>query len=246
MLIQEARERIASLEQRIESFVREEKRTGGIERDAKADEYMLYVQFESGIPNKISLDVRAIARDLRDALDHAVYASAVAISGGDPKRTKFLTADTEEGIKDDIGRGRCRDVHPDIVALMIAEGAHQAGNRTLWALNQFRNQNTHKAVTLAALDSGGLGIQSANIRYLRWQGMSEWRSTTRCLYFLRFTGDSKFDLQVDPMVEIRLHESLGLAGEAAGLALLKIAAEVERVVDAIQTETARILRERGG
>lgn len=244
MLIQEAREGISRLEERIEAFLRSEKRSGGVERDPKTGDQLLYIQFESDIPPKISLDVRAVTRDLRDALDHAVYASAVAVSGGEPKRTKFLAADTPEGIQGDIRRGRCNDVHPDIVGFMEREGAHQAGNRTIWALNQFRNDNTHKAVTLSAIESSGFGIGNGSGSFKMISTMSEWRSTIRRLYFARCSADSKFNFQIDPMVEIRMHKSLRLSQEAAVPALGKIADEVKRIVMAIEAETVRILTER--
>lgn len=241
MLINDAEERISSLEQIIKAFVGHEGRAFGSEFDAKSGKHRLYVQFPTPVPAKIRMEIRAVARDLRDALDHAVYASAISISGGNPLKTKFLVADTPDGIQQEIARNRCKDVHDDIVAYMVEENACEAGNKTIWSLNQFRNVNSHRVVSLSSAGSAGVGINHLE-GGATFDVFSEWHSTSRRLYYaaVKPTG-SQLNLQIRPEVEIRIHPQFGLGERSATIELRDLVAEVARIVREIEGETARIL-----
>lgn len=241
MLIESAGERISGLEQIIEAFVGHEGRTQGVEIDLNTGKHLLYVQYPTAIPRKIRLEIRGVAQDLRDALDHAVYASSVTLFGGDPDRTKFLVADDKDGIQDDIKRNRCKDVHEDIVTLMKRENACKTGNRAIWALNQFRNPNTHRAVALANAGAGGFEIRRLRSEGLTLESMDEWRSTSRRLYFARIKPHgSKYEISMSPTVELRIHPKFALGDRPATTVLKDAIAEVTRLTDAIETETIRI------
>jgi hypothetical protein len=242
MLIDDAEERIAGLEKIIEAFVGHQDRAISSEFDAKSGKHLLYVQYPTAIPPKISMDIRGIARDLRDALDHAVYASSVTIFGGDPAKTKFLVADTPDGIQQDIKRHRCKDVHEDIVALMVKENATEAGNPAIWSLNKFRNHSSHRVIGLANAGSGGVGINSAR-GGLTFDSMNEWRSTSRRLYFakIRLHGP-ELELNISPTVEVRTHPQFGLGNVPAPVGLRNVVSEVRRLVREIKDETTNVVR----
>lgn len=241
MLIESAEERITGLEQIIKAFIGHEGRTYGAEFDLKAGKHSLYVQYPVDIPRKISVEIRAVALELRDALDHTVYASSVTLFGGDPDKTKFLVADTEEGIQHDIKRNRCKDVHENVVALMVRENACKTGNRTIWSLNQFRNRNSHRVVSLASAGVGGIGIGRLRSDGLTLQTMNEWRSTSRRLYYARIEArGSNFELDIHPTIGVRIHPRFGFGDRPANIELRTASAEVRRLLDLIETETIRI------
>lgn len=240
LLIDEAEEYITRIETGAKAFIYNQGNTGGIDVHPKTREKLLYVQFPTDIPTRISMDVRVAARELRDALDHAVYASAVTLLGGDPKRTKFLVADEASGISDDIKRGRCKDVHEEIIAIMVNEAAHKTGNRTLWALNNLRNNNTHKVVSLANTGAHGFDIVNGTMDGTI-STMSEWRSTRRRLYFVRFSPDSKFDFQASPTIDICLQKVYGFGDEPVTEVLRRALGHVRRIVEEIEAATSRIL-----
>ncbi len=240
MLIDDAEERISSLENIIEAFIHHEGRTFRSEFDIKTGKHLLYVQYPIPIPPKISMEIRAVARDLRDALDHAVYASSVSIFGGDPHKTKFLVADTEDGIKQEINRNRCKDVHKDIIALMVNENACEAGNPAIWSLNQFRNKNTHRVVSLANATSGAMGIGSMK-GGITFNSMSEWRSTSKRLYYAKIRPHSQnFEVDISPTAEISTHPQFGLGSRPAPVELRNAATEVRRLVGKLEARTIRI------
>lgn len=241
MLFEDANERIAGLEGIITAFTGHDGRTYGSDFDAKNGKHLLYVQFPISIPLKIRIEIQAIARGLRDALDHAVYSSAIAIFGGEPTKTKFLVADTPEGIQEDIKRNKCKDVHRDIIAYMVHENACETGNKTIWSLNQFRNKNSHRVVSPANAGAAGFGINHMS-GAATFDSMNEWRSTSRRLYYAKVTPHGKeLNLDINPLVEIHIHSQFGLGQKSAVQELRIVASEVARIIGRIENETARVL-----
>lgn len=241
MLIDGAEDCISSLEKIIEAFAGHQGRTFGSEFDIKSGKYLLYVQYPIPIPQKISMDIRAVARDLRDALDHAVYASSVAIFGGNPKKTKFLVADKPEGIENDIKKNLCKDVHEDIVALMVKENVTENGNTAIWSLNKFRNKSSHRVVSPTNAESGGFGISTMR-GDMTFDSMNEWRSTSRRLYFAKIKPQSPdFEVNICPSVELRAHPEFGLGNVPAPVGLRNVATEVRRIVEELENTTKQII-----
>lgn len=243
ILLQEAKEHIARVELGAEAFLNNKGNIGGTEVDPKSGEILLYVQFASGIPMRINMDVKAAARDLRDALDHAVYASAVVISGGDPEKTKFLVADTTDGIQQAIKRRTCKDVHEDIIALMVKEDACETGNPTIWTLNKLRNRDTHKVISAAHLTSEGFKTQNGIID-AEFTLISEWRTTRNRVYFARCSAKSQFHVEIGPTLAVCFNRALNTSREPASTFLHRAADEVERIIGDIEKETLRIIADR--
>ena len=96
--------------------------------------YVHTVQFGKPLSPKLPVLMRKAVGSLRSALDQAVYASAITLgSRGRLVSTNFPFADTAQGLEGEIKR-KCRDVAPEIVALLRAFQPYQGGNVTLWTL----------------------------------------------------------------------------------------------------------------
>lgn len=238
-LLEEAADRIKSVEKLCDDFYLAPNRKGGCEIDQKTGDYLVFVQIDGGIPNRIGMEVRSTVRDLRDALDHAVFASAASLLSYEPEKTKFPVAISEDEFKKHLyGRG-CSDVHSKIKEVILDEKPFKDGNRTLWALNEIRNRNTHRVLTLTNLTSSGLGILDGRIKG-RIISISDWRSTRNRLYFCRLPRESEFDMRILPSLAICL-QSLFVPEDQPILEFLQNALkEVERIVDRISGETLQI------
>lgn len=242
LLIESAQLGIAELETEIESYVQQGRQNTGYELVSQTGEFLGYVQFPTPIPAKISMQIRSIAGDLRDALDHAVYASSVSIFGGEPENTKFLVAETEEKILKESKGKRFKAVHPDIVSFMIKENACRSGNSAVFSLSQFRNRNTHRAVLLANAGAGSIQLTKCK-GIASILAMSEWRTTSHRLYFVRFSVTGPiFNLSLRPTIEVRAHPRFGTGDKSATSWLASTLIEVGRICAEIEKRTHAILR----
>ncbi|WP_303827371.1 hypothetical protein [Asticcacaulis taihuensis] len=240
-LIEAAKEYLPVIEVGIESFLAKDNRTGVVDKDPKTEEHLIKVRFKKLIAKQIPLRIYDLAGYLRSALDQACYASAVCIKGGEPKKTKFLFANTIEGLTAEIKRGTCKDLHPEIIRFMEIVRPYEAGNKALWSLNKLRNKNQHRILCVANATATGFGINGGEIKKAILTPCSEWRPLHQELVFVRASPESEFRAQIDPTIIVELDKSLGFSHESAAHTLNNLVSEVESIVMGIKAETARIL-----
>jgi len=212
-------------------------------------EYVVKMVFREDIPDDLSAIAKDALSNLRDALDQAVYASAVAVNGGAPKRTKFLVGPTKDDIENDLRRKRYSDVPQDIIDLMWTFQPYEGGNPLLLPLNLVRNDSTHKylvpilhklgstSLTLSAVPTGGFHLVSMG-------GPEEWNEDRRELVLARLGTPPTAELELSAKLDVVLGGSDTLRKESATSFLDAAASEVERIIMAIEAETVRILNER--
>lgn len=240
LMIEGAKEHIACLKEGIEAFLSQDNWTGFVQVDPETGDHICAVQFKTDLPRRLPLEVYRITGPLRSALDQAAYASAVLTSGrDDPSRTKFIFGDTPEDLANEIKAGRCKDMHKDVIALMLAFEPHEAGNRPLWALNKMRNRSDHRVLSPCSATSGGLEILSGSLVGSATL-MSEWKATRRQLAFLRVRAGAKFNMRVVPTLNVMLNPIFRFPSRPAADVLDDLAGEVERIVMAMEAETLRI------
>ena len=86
-----------------------------------------------------------ILNALRSALDHAMYASVVALTGKEPTNSKFPFGDTEEKALTDVGRKGKNPCDPNIIQRALKfKPWRDNGNEPLWAINALRNIKNHQ------------------------------------------------------------------------------------------------------
>jgi hypothetical protein len=82
------------------------------------------------------------ANNLRSALDQTAYATALADGKLKPKKAYFPMAGSLEKL-DDVVKGRCADLRPEIIALFRTFHPYAGGNLWLAALNTLCNTQKH-------------------------------------------------------------------------------------------------------
>jgi hypothetical protein len=134
-------------------------------------------------------------------------------------------------------------VPSDMVEYLLAFEPHAEGNRLLWALNKLRNTKSHRILVpvIATLNPTFLGGSSPGVV----NSAPTWDSRTglfRTMVQLP-SGDYNFIVACSLRIEVQIGTG-PLSGEPAVGVFERLVSEVERIVSAIEAETARLLRER--
>ncbi|MER8453765.1 hypothetical protein NKG60_27960 [Mesorhizobium sp. M1428] len=246
-LIDHARDHIKDAEDRCRAFFEATPYTKVIDVDFEKREEIHKLRLSAKLPAKISAVVKDATGNLRDALDHAVFASAVAISGNvNPSDTGFPFAKDANGVTGELHGKRLRGNPPEIRPFLASLNPHETGNALLWSLNKIRNPNTHRVIIPvgAATIAGDASMNGFHIIGGLRFGYSRWHPTTNEVEFLRVGIGSIVNYQVDITSHVAFGDIETLRGKEIIGTLLAMATEVERIVSGIKAETARILRER--
>lgn len=241
LLLERARENIADLHTRIQSFFDRKPYAPVIDFDSETGQDVHKIRLTAKLPGSLSVVFKDVITNLRDALDHAVYGSAVALGRVNPKNTKFPFADSGAEFEGEIMA--LKDVPPVIRALLESFRPYKRGNETLWALNKLRNQKTHRIIVPLGVCSPGNEISVATMKIVppAQMGYSRWDATKNEVEYMRVGRGSECKYEVTVAFDVGIGDVPVLAGMPVIATLNGLAAEVERIVLAIEAETARIL-----
>ena len=246
-LIESARDHITDLKVRLDEFMKSGALDMIFEPDPQSSDQILKFKLLKPIPSRIKVRVFNVASELRASLDHAVYASAVALGTPDPRRTKFPFGDTAAQLEDDIARG-CRDVPIEILALARTFEPYEAGDKTLWGLNKLRNVKNHKrllqpspAVEFVDYDGNAVNpVGSGGDAVIRWL-KPVWNAAKQEIPLVAMPDGVHFEIKVKMRTDIAFDQAPGLQGRFVFGALNTLAGKIESIVMAIEAETLRII-----
>ena len=180
---------IEDLEKRLQEFLNERPWEYVIEFDPETGKDAHKFRYTKPIPS----DIPPIARDaiinLRDALDHMMYASAVALNGGDPENTKFPFSKTLNDLEKEIVGKKRSDVPWEIltVAKRFRPYREGDGDEGLHALNELRNVKVHRTIRPFATRASTVHVQGA---YFKGTGINlgtTWNGDKNELTYMRTT-----------------------------------------------------------
>ena len=247
MLISHAWDHIEDASTRITAFFEAKPYARVVDLDSEKNQEVHKARLTKRLPAKISAVVKDAAANLRDALDHAVYSSAVMLTGkSDPQHTGFPFAKDAKGVAGELGGKRLCGNPPEIRPVLASFNPYEGGNKLLWGLNQVRNPNTHRvivpvgAAALRQTSQGPGGVVNGTLMY----GYSRWDADKNEVEFLRITPGNNFQYEVRISFGVVFEEGGTLKGAPVIDTLKDIAAEVGRVVARIESETTQILAAR--
>lgn len=243
--INSARDHINDLDARLKAFFEGQRTPKVRDYDSDTGQDVYKVRLTGKISGKALTLAKNSFSDLRDALDHAVYASTVTLRPGtSPSRTAFPFADDAAGVHAKLNR-KLIDVPPEIRSFLEGLCPHKTGNPLLWALNDTRNTKTHRllvplgAVAVGHEIKGSAGVISGPARI----GYTDWDPAKNEVEYARMARGSTFDHEVNISFQVVFGDaSPTVAGQPAVATLHALASEVERIVGAIEAETERLLR----
>lgn len=201
-----------------------------------------FVRAKEAFPDEIGDLGDSAIDNLRAALDSACHDSAEVGGVHEPKSAYFPFADTPDQLENVI-KGRCRDLHPDIQELAKTFQPYKGGHRLLWAFNKARQSNQHKNLINLSLSTSALHLGetvvsgSGEIPIPRWD-----HEKHECV--LAYVHDGGSFKMKGGNLEFYLGfiDAGDLTGQPVIAALNRFASEVERIVMAIEAETARLFR----
>jgi hypothetical protein len=194
------------------------------------------------LPTVFDLLALEAVEHTRSALDHAAYATAVLAGKREPKACYFPIADSAAQLETDvIGRGRCKDIPPDILALFRELEPYQGGNgNPIWILNRLCNIGKHRLIMGVNLQSAYASIDPSILPPGSHVLPNVWDAEkNEIAYFSAPKGS-----QPEHDFPIAFYIAFGPIEPIEGLMaipILKYTAEiVARIIDAVEAEIRRI------
>ena len=243
--IASAREHVKALQQASRDFFALQPYADVIELDPTGTKKVHKIRVMQELPDRVFDLVDRTVSDLRVALDRSCYATC---ESSDAKHAFFPIADSLKGLMDVIGRGRCKDIKPEILAHLLSlepyKRIEDRGNDFIWAINRLNNTDKHRNI-----EPYGINSPFESHREISWSGNpnrgavefgSYWDSSKHELIVL--TADAGIDLTYDISVRfcIAFKDIDGLNGCAVIPFLQDALNEIERVVLSIEAEAIRL------
>jgi hypothetical protein len=144
-----AKEHIATLEGEVSAFFRAKPYSRVAEPDPKQPHLQIHkLRFTGDLPDQFSTMTSDALHNLRDALDNAGYALAVASGKTSPLNAAFPFGGSRDDFKKK-GLGRCKDIPEAFCRIFEAYGPYKGGNDFLWVLSKLAVIDKHKLLTVA-------------------------------------------------------------------------------------------------
>ena len=143
-----AREHIATLEVEVAAFFAAGPYIRVAEPDPRQPPLEVHkLRFTKDLPDQFATMTSDALHNLRDSLDNAGYALAVASGQTSPQNAAFPFAGSLPAFKNSLGR--CKDVPKEFHSVFEAYGPYKGGNDVLWALSKLAVIDKHKLLTIA-------------------------------------------------------------------------------------------------
>lgn len=210
------------------------------ERDPKVAGGLVHKIKLRPIPNVLADIASDAACNLRDALDHAVYASAVVSGKTNPRCTAFPFGRNLKNLETK-GLGRCQDAPEDVRALLLSFKPYKGGNSILWALSQVSNTSKHIVLIPMGVTASQIAFKAVSVgRGHQVLDPPRWDAANNEIVLATSWEDSDFHCNVEVTFSIAFDEIDIVKGKPA-VAVFSIFTDiVETIVAAIEAETRRL------
>jgi len=182
--------------------------------------------------------VADIAQNLRNALDNAAYAVAVASGLTDPKNCAFPFARSAAEMASSIGR--CKDVPKEIQSLFCGFQPYLGGDDLLWALNEICITDKHKlAVPIGhTLMHGPMGLQGTG--FFSTPDRPVWNRAKNEMVFISFGPGAKYKYDFKFQLFVAFNDIKVIDGKPVFAVLNTLCSKVESILMGIEAESRRL------
>jgi len=184
-----------------------------------------------------------IVSNLRAALDHAIYATAIMSGCQKPgfDTACFPFAGGADRFENTF-KGRCKDVSTEMYPLLRSFQPYKGGNRLLAALQALRNADNHAVLTPFGTD---FDRPFTSVKTIGYASMivpehSTWDRAKQEVIYLKTRTDTEVQYEINFQFFVAFDNIEIIAGRSVLVELDAIGVEVERVVSAIQAESCRL------
>ncbi len=240
--IARASEHFDHLEREIVAFIHEDPYKQVVEPDPDRAGHLLYkFKLVKQLPASLPEIVGDIVGNLRDALDHATYAVAIASGCASPKDAYFPFAGTAERFEASL-KGRCKDVPQEIWPLLRSFQPYKGGNNLLYALNAVRNADKHTMLTPigSAFLRPYTSVKGKGYWSMRLPEHSVWDRAKQEVVFIEAPTDTELQYEISFIFFVAFNEIEIVDGEPVLVVLDAFGGEVNRILAAIEAESRRL------
>jgi hypothetical protein len=231
------------LHRRISEWMNHDPYAKVVEPDSQPGWEVHKIKMVKPFPPEIANIVGDLVGNLREVLDNAGYAIALAVNPAKTKNTAFPFASDLTQMASSIGRSA--HLPKEIQSLFCGFQPYRGGDDLLWALNELCNGKKHKFVTpMATVMWRGRASARGNGRPFSMPDPHVWDSTKNEMVVLRLgpivvTGATwDYDFDFYPLVTI--NEIPVVAGEPVLGVLYELCLKVESILMAIEAESKRL------
>jgi hypothetical protein len=241
-LLARAKHHAADFKIQAEAFFNSDPYKTVVELNPKTQENLLKYKLVKPLPTMLKGIVMDAAGNLRSALDQAGFAYA-GIEDVDRKtHTAFPFCDHPNELPG-RRRGSCKEVPPEIFAVMAAFKPYKGGDDLLWALNKLCNSNKHKIIRPVGIANVGAMLNIERLAVMRGEVRisGKWDSAKNELVVFRVgpNAHANFTGKVRVATQIVFGKVPIIEGQEVGAVLDALSGKVESILNAVEMEAKR-------
>jgi hypothetical protein len=234
-----AKEHFLNLHREIEKFTLVNPYERVIEPHPDNPDHMIHkIKMTKEIPASIPDITADVVNNLRNALDNAGYAVAVASGVPDPKFSAFPFAGSVAQMANSLGRSK--DVPKEIQSLFCGFQPYLGGDDILWALNEICNGDKHKMVIPigTAMIRVAAGVEA--VGYFSMPNDHVWNRAKNEMELLTLGVNTKFKYNFHFSFSVAFNNIQIVDGDPVLRVLDELCGRVERILACIEAESRRL------
>ncbi|HWZ31705.1 MAG TPA: hypothetical protein VNX18_10250 [Bryobacteraceae bacterium] len=234
-----AEEHIRDLEGKINAFAWSNAYEKVIEPHPDKPDHLVHkIKLTKEIPESI-VDVTADAvQNLRNALDNAGYAVAIAAGAVNPLNTAFPFAPSVDKLANVLGRSK--DIPEQIQSLFCGFQPYPGGNDLLWSLNEICVSDKHKMLIPVGTGVVRAGADVRGTGFFCMPNPHFWDRTKNEMELITLGPNAEFNYNFDFRLFVAFNDIKIVDGKPVLAVLYEIDSIVERILVAIEAEARRI------
>jgi hypothetical protein len=237
--IARAKEHFLNLHREIEKFTLVKPYERVIEPHPDEPDHTIHkIKMTKELPSSIADTTADLVQNLRNALDNAAYAVAVASGKVEPKFTAFPFAGSIAQMANSLGRSK--DLPKEIQSLFCGFQPYLGGDDILWALNEICNGDKHKIVipigTGMVRVAGGIEVTG----YFSMPEPHVWNRTKNEMELVTLGPNAKFKYNFQFSFFVAFNDIQIVDGKPILGVIDELCGKVERIVVCIEAESRRI------
>jgi hypothetical protein len=237
--IARAEEHFTDLQQRIVEFTRLNPYERVIEPHPERPDHVVHkIKLTQALPQSLADITGDIVQNLRNALDNAGYAVAVACGCKDPKYSAFPFAGSVAQMANALGRSK--DLPQPIQSLFVGFQPYLGGDDFLWALNEMCVADKHKM--LIPIGTGILrsGASVCGTGFFSMPNPHVWDRSRNEMPLITLGPGAEFEYQFDFHLFVAISNIKIVDGKPVVNVIQRIGSKVERILAAIEMESRRL------